>query len=624
MEYQYNPIEDQFNLIGLDSISEQRISNLENLQLKIAYYAEITTISGQISKPQNSTILLNQWSNGIDAITTTIEGNKPTFQDTEIDVISFDTDGNYTVSNALPTTPLAFIYYLSISLKDFSNLNIEHIIDYVVAEISFNEISNITKEPTGFADPENIVITYNKIDRTVTISGDITAYWRGKIVNVLNTTWTSLPHSSTPDNYFLYYNGTDFIWSNQIWTFDKLQITTVSINGYALKETHGLMPWQTHQEFHNVIGTYRTDGGDFSNFTLASTTPINRRLDISSTTIKDEDCVTLLDALTSKLYTIRYLTSINTVNFTVSSNDITLLSGNRPYYNRWDGSSWVQTLFSDNNYGVIFIMGIPTTSDADSSKYRYQFIQSQDQYNSLTLAQRVSFSSLILGNHSTLEYTIMGKIIIRYSGSNWRLISVEKLLGTQNNAVSIQGGYLSNVNVSGLALNGNGTSSSPLTILPLDGWMDYNDLASAITPINYVSPNPLKITNDGLGAYTNKLFKPLGITELFNTTTNQFTFSDLVVGDELMIRLDLTVANNTDCSIDIYLLLDIGGFPYNLNFESGKYLKKIGISPIIINGRFYIGSETMRINPSELYFRADCDLTLTLNGFYISVRRRIT
>ena len=387
-----------------------------------------------------------------------------------------------------------------------------------------NALAEITKEPTGFVDPENIIVAYNKIDKTITLSGNIEAYWKGFKIQVLDTTWTSTPHPSTPNNYFLYYDGTNFIWSTSVWTFDKLQIAIVSSDGYALKETHGLMPWQTHEQFHQVVGTYRTDGGDFSNFTLASTVAINRRLDISSTKIKDEDCITLLSALTTKLYTIRYLTSINTVNFTVDSADITLLSGNNPYYNRWNGSAWVQSLIVNNNYGVIFVMAVPITSDTHSSKYRYQFIQSQNQYTSLVSAQAVNSSSLNLGSPISItpEYIIMGKIIIRYTGGNWQLISVEKLLGTQNNAVSIQGGYLSNVSTSGLALSGNGTSSSPLTILPLDGWIDYSNSG---TSINYTAPNALKLTNDGLGLYTNKTFKPYGITELFNTTTNQFNFS---------------------------------------------------------------------------------------------------
>ena len=623
MEYQYNPIEDQFNLLGIDSISEQRLSSLENLQLKIAYYAEITTTSGQISKPQNSTILLNQWSNGIDAIITSIEGNKPTFQDAEADVTSFDINGNYTISGDLPTTPSALIYYLSISLKDFSNLNIEYIIDYVVAEITYNNITDITKEPTGFINPDDVIVSYNSTDRTITLSGDITAYWRGYKIPELTTTWTSIPHSSTPGNYFLYYDGTNFIWSTQIWTFDKLQIAIYSIGGYGLRECHGLMPWQTHQEFHQTIGTYRISGGDFSSFTLNSTVATNRRPDISETVIADEDCITTLPQLTNDLYCIRYLSGTETVNFAVDNPEIIRLSGNRPYYNLWNGSAYTQALVGNNNYLVVFVMAIPTTSDTNSLKYRYQFIQPQTQYSSLTAAQSATSASINLGSPSAItpEYIIMGKIIVRYTSSNWVLISVEKLLGTQNNAVSIQGGYLSTISTSGLALSGNGTSSSPLTILPLDGWMDYADSG---TPISYTAPNALKITNDGLGIYTNKLFKPYGVTELFNTTTNQFDFSGLSVGDEVLLRVDLSVNVAKDSAVDIYVLFDVGGNPYSLYFESTKFFKHAGLTQIVVEGHFYIGSETMRVNPAEVYFKSDLNATITVNGFYITVKRRIT
>lgn len=57
-------------------------------------------------------------------------GTKPDFEDSGVDVTSFDVSGNYTTSAALPSTPAALIYYVSILLKDFENLDVSKIIAY--------------------------------------------------------------------------------------------------------------------------------------------------------------------------------------------------------------------------------------------------------------------------------------------------------------------------------------------------------------------------------------------------------------------------------------------------------------------------------------------------------------
>jgi len=123
-----------------------RVSDLENLTFKISYYAEITTTSGTISKPTGSTILLDQWSNGVDSVLSKIPGGtgtKPDFEDTGVDVSSFDSSGNYTLSGALPTNPSALIYYISIPLKDYDNLNTEFVVEYAEIMLQAYNLENV-------------------------------------------------------------------------------------------------------------------------------------------------------------------------------------------------------------------------------------------------------------------------------------------------------------------------------------------------------------------------------------------------------------------------------------------------------------------------------------------------
>lgn len=485
----------------------------------------------------------------------------------------------------------------------------------------WNDIPNLTLEPTGFAQPNDVIVSYNLTNRTITLTGIVNAYWRGKKINSLVSGWISDPHPITVNNYFLYYNGTNFIWDTNPWSLDMLQIAFVSKNGYAVRETHGLMPWQVHLQLHQTVGCYRTAGADFSNYVIGSTVATNRYPHISQTTLKDEDLSTVLSQLITNSYTIRYLISTNTINYTLNSTQIIPLSVNQPYYNQWNGSAWVQTLFSVNAYAAIFVMAIPSTEDATSQSYRYQFIQPQTESTNLATIQSLTPSSINFGDPSFIvpEFNVIGKIIVRYTAGNWSIFSVEKIAGTNNTSVAVQGGFLSGVTTSGLALSGQGTAGSPLTILQRDGFMDYNNSSDGL---EYTSGN-LKILNNGLGPYTLKTYKPLNITELWNTTTNQFNFSELSLGDEVMIRLDVNIATTAiNQEFYFYLQMAVGGTTYTLG--DGTYsFKNIGTKQLSISFPFYLGNQDSITYPAELYFNSSNAANLGVNGYYISVRRRV-
>jgi len=482
------------------------------------------------------------------------------------------------------------------------------------------DIPNITKEPTGFRYPDLMSVTYDYQNRTIILSGQVEAYWRGRKIAALVDGWVSTPHPITSDNYFLYYDGTNFVWDTNPWTFDLVQISYVSKDTYAIRECHSLMPWDVHEEFHRTTGTYRKSGGDILSYTLASTTVANRRPDISSTTLADEDLVTVNSQLTSKLYTHRYLTGTDVVNFTLNSADIIQLNVNQPYYNKWNGSAWVQTLFPVNAYGAIFVLAAPVTADDRSQGYRYQFIQPQTVNTNLATIKSLTSQSVNIGNPNTIspEYNYIGKIIIRYSAGNWTLISVEKLAGTSNNSISVNGGTISQVTTTGKLLSGVGTPSNPLYTIDLNGFIDYNHSG---TTQSYTTGN-LKVLNDGAGIYTLKTYKPFGVTELWNTVTNQFNFADLSLGDEVTIRTDGNVTTTANNQIfGTKLSMSIGVNPYEIQVGQ-SYYKTIGTYPTTRFVKFYIGNTDTLNNPAELLFYSDAAATLTVTGFYISVLRR--
>jgi hypothetical protein len=128
---------------GTDPADKARITVLENNEYKVAYFAEISASSGTITTPTNSTILLDQFQSGLDALVSTEVSGQPT-QDspvtaggTVVSVTSFDASGNYTLSGTPSSYPVCLIYILKIKAVDWSNLTISNIIEFEKTNNSF-------------------------------------------------------------------------------------------------------------------------------------------------------------------------------------------------------------------------------------------------------------------------------------------------------------------------------------------------------------------------------------------------------------------------------------------------------------------------------------------------------
>jgi hypothetical protein len=155
------------------------VTILENNEFKITYYAEINAASGTITKPTGSTILLDQFFGGIDAVISTISGGKPTGEmpltssGELVDVTSFDTSGNFVLSDAPSAYPCALIYTIKISQANYSNLDLNFVIEY--EGISNNYLS----QSSGLINGGQITI--NSLDNTkidiAPLTGILVDYW---------------------------------------------------------------------------------------------------------------------------------------------------------------------------------------------------------------------------------------------------------------------------------------------------------------------------------------------------------------------------------------------------------------------------------------------------------------
>lgn len=395
----------------------------------------------------------------------------------EIDTSSFPAGSIVYLSDSVAggmtlTQPSAPSKVVEVGIVLNQNVN-EGVINVNIRHCDICLDREITKEPTGFTTPEDLVLTADPTARTITLSGTVEGYWQGLHVPALVDGYESPAHTNDTNSYVLIYDGSSIQWITLAnYSFSDLLIAfTFYASGtnervYA-RECHGIMQWQVHESEHDTIGTYRDSGGDLADYVLSSTTATDRRPSISATIIKDEDLRTTNSSLASDSnYTHFNLTSTGLANFDTTPVDIVPLSGDRPYWNEFTGGTWQQTLIDNNYYMSIWVLATPPTADSQSQAYRYLFIQGQTQNLTLTAERGLTTSDINLGNLTDLnpEVVFFKRIIIRYQGGNWTFIEVEDITGTKANQTSSpQGNYLSTVSVD-TTLTGDGTTSNPLGI----------------------------------------------------------------------------------------------------------------------------------------------------------------
>ncbi len=166
-----------------------------------------------------------------------------------------------------------------------------------------------------------------------------------------------------------------------------------------------------------------------------------------------------------------------------------------------------------------------------------------------------------------------------------------------------------------------------LTDIPADnltgGFFNYHDLATATTPISIVGgAAAVKLTNDEQGVLTLKDYSPLGVTDFWNATTNQFDWSELSLGDMLDLRMDIKVTTTSpNQMVDVHMVTGIGGVEQNIPFAS-VFVKSTGTVDI---GRYnggYMGDLDTLNNPAELRIESDGNATVQVIGWYIRVNKQ--
>lgn len=167
--------------------------------------------------------------------------------------------------------------------------------------------------------------------------------------------------------------------------------------------------------------------------------------------------------------------------------------------------------------------------------------------------------------------------------------------------------------------------SSDVIINTIGGFIDYNDTGTASSPITLTSDTWTTVTNNGSGAFTNTNYPPANVTQLMNLPSGFFDFSQLSLGDYVLIRNDFTVTPQTNnASLLLRYQLGNGGGVYFLEKRLGRLDEGSGIgyrlslSPDLI----YMGDENTRNNPCLLQVKLTTPGSLVNAGSVISVVKR--
>jgi len=163
--------------------------------------------------------------------------------------------------------------------------------------------------------------------------------------------------------------------------------------------------------------------------------------------------------------------------------------------------------------------------------------------------------------------------------------------------------------------------------VPLDnlfgGSFDVQDVATITTKISIPGTGVFtQLTNDGAGAQTTNLFAPIGITELWNTTNDNFDFSQLKLGDIVHIRADIDVITaSPNTQIELQLQAGIGETAFPVSWDN-QFYGSVGTFSLVRSSFIAMQTDTVLNGTAEFQLKSDKACTIQVNGWNYFILRR--
>jgi len=245
--------------------------------------------------------------------------------------------------------------------------------------------------------------------------------------------------TKTTGLWFIYYSAPGGVgqWncSQTPWTIGSTQapVAAVYINttlgaGLLCDERHGIsMDWATHARLHAVDGSQISSGGTLAGFVVSGTAANSDpaasdvQVTVAQTTLRDEDIVLSLSALTAGSYFVPNRTGTGstwtwgTKTVPYLASDLTVSPGTNIgfiQYNRLNGSTWELTNLATGQFVNYYVFA---TDIVDPVLARFIFVPGQAVHADLTSAQAESVLSLNLSGFPTGEFAPLYQITYRCS-----------------------------------------------------------------------------------------------------------------------------------------------------------------------------------------------------------------
>ena len=155
--------------------------------------------------------------------------------------------------------------------------------------------------------------------------------------------------------------------------------------------------------------------------------------------------------------------------------------------------------------------------------------------------------------------------------------------------------------------------------------MAKTEAATSASPIALAPDEWVNLTNDELGPSTNKAYAHPDIPDVWDSTLNEFDFSNLELGDTVDIRLDIdvtTTAQNQIVDVSLFVAPGTAG-EYVIPFIVEAPYKSSGTREVIRWNGLYMGDANTRDNPAKFMIRSPSAGSVVVNGWYCRVSKRV-
>lgn len=327
-------------------------------------------------------------------------------------------------------------------------------LDYIIPIAETERLMSLeAKERSGFARADFSSLSYNSSTRQITlnVTSPFNVYVMGEPFKI-STSITSSAHPNTTGVYFFYFDSTGTPqFSSSHWDImTTAPIAFVYYNatlnyGILFDERHGIsMSSSTHKYLHFKEGAGIRYGFDISGYVLYSSNNNDKKYQLSSGLFYDEDYdIVHTQPISPTGYSVFYRTGASGEWTWKAEQNFPFLYGANPYYNYYNGTSWVlQPITTNNTWWNIYVV---VTNSVDSKFKTFNLI-GQQTYTTLSSALAESILNFNFGNIPFQEIAPIYMLTYRrgaYGTPNCRLEGVTKIIGTR---LSLSGLVSSNHN----------------------------------------------------------------------------------------------------------------------------------------------------------------------------------